>query len=79
MSRELTQPERREFRFGGVPSFGGGSLFSDYLIYVTDNHAVAGVWLMFAAACSFVATLLAFRMSSAASAATVASSIQPAR
>jgi MHS family citrate/tricarballylate:H+ symporter-like MFS transporter len=36
-----------------------------YLIHVTDNRAVAGVWLMFAAACGLVATLLAFRTSSA--------------
>ena len=31
--------------------------------YPTDNRAVAGVWLMFSAACGFVATLLAFRYS----------------
>ena len=67
-----------QFVHKGDELFEIGSLFSDYLIYVTDNRAIAGVWLMFAAD-SFVATLLAFRMSSAASAATVASSIQPAR
>jgi hypothetical protein len=30
-----------------------------YLIHVTDNRAVAGLWLMFAAACGLLATLLA--------------------
>jgi len=32
-----------------------------YLIHATDNRAVAGLWLMFAAACGLVATLLAYR------------------
>jgi MHS family citrate/tricarballylate:H+ symporter-like MFS transporter len=31
-----------------------------YLIHATDNRAVAGLWLMFAAACGLVATLLAY-------------------
>jgi MHS family citrate/tricarballylate:H+ symporter-like MFS transporter len=44
--------------------FGGFTpAVATYLIHVTDNRAVAGVWLMFAAACGFVATLLAFRTS----------------
>jgi len=34
-----------------------------YLIHATDNRAVAGLWLMFAAACGLVATLLAYRKS----------------
>jgi MHS family citrate/tricarballylate:H+ symporter-like MFS transporter len=46
--------------------FGGFTpAVATYLIHVTDNRAVAGVWLMFAAACGLVATLLAFRTSSA--------------
>src|SRR5262249_29658988 len=32
---------------------------STYLIHLTGNRAVAGVWLMFAAACGLVATFLA--------------------
>ena len=34
-----------------------------YLIHATDNRAVAGLWLMFAAACGLVATLIAYRKS----------------
>lgn len=42
--------------------FGGFTpAVSTYLIEATGNRAVAGVWLMFAAACGFVATLLAYR------------------
>jgi MFS transporter, MHS family, citrate/tricarballylate:H+ symporter len=37
-----------------------------YLIHATDNRAVAGLWLMFAAACGLVATLLAYRKGAAA-------------
>jgi MFS transporter, MHS family, citrate/tricarballylate:H+ symporter len=37
-----------------------------YLIHATDNRAVAGLWLMFAAACGLVATLLAYRKGTAA-------------
>jgi MHS family citrate/tricarballylate:H+ symporter-like MFS transporter len=36
-----------------------------YLIHATDNRAVAGLWLMFAAACGLVATLLAYRKGTA--------------
>jgi MHS family citrate/tricarballylate:H+ symporter-like MFS transporter len=36
-----------------------------YLIHATDNRAVAGLWLMFAAACGLVATLLAYRKGAA--------------
>ena len=44
--------------------FGGFTpAVSTYLIYVTGNRAVAGLWLMFAAACGFAATLLAYRRS----------------
>jgi len=52
-----------------------------YLIHVTDNRAVAGVWLMFAAACGLVATLLAFRTGSALKSKSEAAdrSIEPAR
>lgn len=46
--------------------FGGFTpAVATYLIHVTENRAVAGVWLMFAAACGLVATLLAFRTGSA--------------
>jgi MFS transporter, MHS family, citrate/tricarballylate:H+ symporter len=34
-----------------------------YLIHATDNRAVAGLWLMFAAACGLVATLVAYSKS----------------
>ncbi|MGA9008106.1 MAG: MFS transporter [Xanthobacteraceae bacterium] len=37
-----------------------------YLIHATDNRAVAGLWLMFAAACSLVATLVAYGKSGVA-------------
>ena len=37
-----------------------------YLIHATDNRAVAGLWLMFAAACGLIATLLAYRKVAAA-------------
>jgi MHS family citrate/tricarballylate:H+ symporter-like MFS transporter len=36
-----------------------------YLIHATDNRAIAGLWLMFAAACGLVATVLAYRKSTA--------------
>jgi MHS family citrate/tricarballylate:H+ symporter-like MFS transporter len=40
--------------------FGGFTpAVSTYLIHVTDNRAMAGVWLMFAAACGLIAALLA--------------------
>jgi MHS family citrate/tricarballylate:H+ symporter-like MFS transporter len=42
--------------------FGGFTpAVSTYLIEVTGNRAVAGLWLMFAAACSLLATWLAYR------------------
>jgi MFS transporter, MHS family, citrate/tricarballylate:H+ symporter len=42
--------------------FGGFTpAISTYLIHITDNRAAAGVWLMFAAACGLVGTLLAWR------------------
>jgi MHS family citrate/tricarballylate:H+ symporter-like MFS transporter len=62
--------------------FGGFTpAVSTYLIHVTENRAVAGVWLMFAAACGLVATLLAFRTSSALKSKSEAAgrSIEPAR
>jgi len=37
-----------------------------YLIHATDNRAVAGLWLMFTAACGLVGTLLAYRKGTAA-------------
>jgi MFS transporter, MHS family, citrate/tricarballylate:H+ symporter len=47
--------------------FGGFTpAVSTYLIHITDNHAVAGLWLMFAAGCSLAATLVAFRVTAAA-------------
>jgi MHS family citrate/tricarballylate:H+ symporter-like MFS transporter len=39
-----------------------------YLIHATNNRAVAGLWLMFAAACGLVATLLAYRQGAEAAA-----------
>jgi MHS family citrate/tricarballylate:H+ symporter-like MFS transporter len=47
-----------------------------YLIHVTDNRAVAGLWLMFAAACGLLATLLAGRKTTAAEAGV---SVEPVR
>jgi len=42
--------------------FGGFTpAVSTYLIHVTGNRAVAGLWLMFAAACGLFATLMAYR------------------
>ncbi|MGO8919602.1 MAG: MFS transporter [Stellaceae bacterium] len=42
--------------------FGGFTpAISQYLFHVTGNRAVAGLWLMFAAACGLVAALLAWR------------------
>ena len=60
--------------------FGGFTpAVATYLIHATDNRAVAGLWLMFAAACGFVAALLAWRQNPAAAAAETAASIEPAR
>jgi hypothetical protein len=50
-----------------------------YLFHLTENRAVAGLWLMFAAACSLVATLLAFRMSPALKPEPIAGSIKAVR
>jgi MFS transporter, MHS family, citrate/tricarballylate:H+ symporter len=44
------------------------------LIHATDDRAVAGVWLMAAAACSLLATLLAWRKTTQAEAAEAAAS-----
>ncbi|CAN7640634.1 MFS transporter [Bosea sp. LjRoot9] len=45
--------------------FGGFTpAVSTYLIEITGNRAVAGLWLMFAAACSLLATWLAYRQRS---------------
>ena len=50
-------------------TFGGFTpAISDLLIHATDNRAVAGLWLMFAAACGLVATLLAYRQGAEAAA-----------
>jgi MHS family citrate/tricarballylate:H+ symporter-like MFS transporter len=47
--------------------FGGFTpAVSTYLIEATGNRAVAGLWLMFAAACGLVATLLAWRINTVA-------------
>ena len=57
---------RIEHAWANAHSPRGGSGFtpaiSTYLIQMTGNRAVAGVWLMIAAACSLVATLLAWRV-----------------
>jgi len=43
-------------------TFGGFTpAVSQYLYHLTDNRAVAGLWLMFAAACGLAAALLAWR------------------
>ncbi|HYA05028.1 MAG TPA: MFS transporter [Xanthobacteraceae bacterium] len=58
--------------------FGGFTpAVSTYLIHATGNRAVAGVWLMFAAACGFIATLAAYGRKIQAAAAAGASA--PAR
>jgi MHS family citrate/tricarballylate:H+ symporter-like MFS transporter len=42
--------------------FGGFTpAVATYLIHITGNRAVAGLWLMFAAACGLVATLMMYR------------------
>jgi MFS transporter, MHS family, citrate/tricarballylate:H+ symporter len=47
--------------------FGGFTpAVSTYLIEATQNRAVAGLWLMFAAACGLVGTLLAWRVNTVA-------------
>ncbi|MBV8839522.1 MAG: MFS transporter [Alphaproteobacteria bacterium] len=47
--------------------FGGFTpAVSTYLIEMSGNRAIAGVWLMFAAACGLVATLLAWRITTVA-------------
>ena len=59
--------------------FGGFTpAIATYLIQATGNRAVAGLWLMFAAACGFVATLLAYRKAYAAAHAAAASA-EPVR
>jgi len=59
--------------------FGGFTpAIATYLIEATGNRAVAGLWLMFAAACGFVAALLAYRKVYAAAHAGAASA-EPAR
>ena len=48
-------------------TFGGFTpAVSQYLYHLTDNRAVAGLWLMFAAACGLLAALLAWRPALAA-------------
>jgi len=60
--------------------FGGSTpAIVTYLIEATGNRAVAGVWLMFAALCALVATLLAYRTGAAATAGAAAKSIESAR
>jgi len=47
--------------------FGGFTpAISTYLIEATGNRAVAGLWLMFAAACGLIATLIAWRVTTVA-------------
>ena len=56
--------------------FGGFTpAVSTYLIHLTGDRAVAGVWLMFAAACSLLATMLAWRKTTEAEAAEAAASV----
>ena len=46
-----------------------------YLIHATDNRAVAGLWLMFAAGCGLVATLWAYRQGAVPQTASVSESV----
>jgi MHS family citrate/tricarballylate:H+ symporter-like MFS transporter len=60
--------------------FGGFTpAVSTYLIHITGNRAVAGLWLMFAAACGLVATLLAWRRTTDAEAVEDGASVAPVR
>jgi MHS family citrate/tricarballylate:H+ symporter-like MFS transporter len=60
--------------------FGGFTpAVSTYLIHATGNRAIAGLWLMFAAACGLVATLMAFRTGPVTSRDTAATSIETVR
>jgi MHS family citrate/tricarballylate:H+ symporter-like MFS transporter len=60
--------------------FGGFTpAVSTYLIHVTGNRAVPGLWLMFAAACGLVATLLAWRRTTEAEAIEAGASVAPVR
>jgi len=59
--------------------FGGFTpAVSTYLIHVTGDRAVPGLWLTFAAVCGLVATLLAFRPAAIAKPAPARVSIEPA-
>jgi MHS family citrate/tricarballylate:H+ symporter-like MFS transporter len=46
-----------------------------YLIHATDNRAVAGLWLMFAAGCGLVATLWAYRQAAIPQTASVSDTV----
>jgi MFS transporter, MHS family, citrate/tricarballylate:H+ symporter len=60
--------------------FGGFTpAISTYLIHVSDNHAAAGIWLMFAAACGLAATLIAWRRTTEPNASESSASVEPAR
>jgi MFS transporter, MHS family, citrate/tricarballylate:H+ symporter len=60
--------------------FGGFTpAVSTYLIQLTGDRAVVGLWLMFAAACSLLATLLAWRKVYAAEHTDAGVSAEPAR
>jgi MHS family citrate/tricarballylate:H+ symporter-like MFS transporter len=60
--------------------FGGFTpAVSTYLIHATGNRAVPGLWLMFAAACGLVATLLAWRRTTAGEAVEGGASVAPVR
>ena len=60
--------------------FGGFTpAISTYLIHITDNRAVPGVWLMFAAACGLAATLLAWHRTTNADALDSGASVELVR
>jgi MFS transporter, MHS family, citrate/tricarballylate:H+ symporter len=60
--------------------FGGFTpAVSTYLIEATGNRAVAGLWLMFAAACSLIGALLAYRKGRVADTSPAGISAEPAR
>jgi MFS transporter, MHS family, citrate/tricarballylate:H+ symporter len=82
---EIVPPHLRTTGFSVAYSlatalFGGFTpAISTYLIHITNNRAVAGVWLMFAAACGLVATLLAWRTTTEPNAVESSASVEPAR
>jgi MFS transporter, MHS family, citrate/tricarballylate:H+ symporter len=60
--------------------FGGFTpAITTYFIHVTANRAIGGIWLMFAAACGLVATLLAWRRTTEPNIGEPGAFVEPAR